>query len=65
MFFNQLDERNAMVRTNHVFEELGQTGLGTGLACSSKASTPKCRFFVRASNGMIQICLLTVSTIET
>jgi hypothetical protein len=34
MFFNQLDERNAMVQSNLALEELAQTGLpclGTGL----------------------------------
>ena len=42
MFFDQLDERNTIVQSNHVFEELSKTGLaglGTSLAGSSRAST--------------------------
>ena len=38
MFFDQLDERNAMMWSNHAFEQL-VAGFGTGLASSSRAST--------------------------
>jgi hypothetical protein len=47
MFFDQLDERNAMVQSNHAFEELSKTsldGLGTSVASSSRASTSETSF---------------------
>ena len=50
MFFDQLDERNAMVQSNLAFEELaltGLAGLGTGLASSSRISTLE-TLFLRA-----------------
>ena len=47
MFFDQLDERNTMVQSNHAFEELAQiglAGLGTGLFCSRRVSSPEMSF---------------------
>ena len=44
MFFDQLDERNVMVQSNHAFEELALAGLGIGLADSSRAGTSETRF---------------------
>ena len=47
MSFDQLDERNAMVQSNLAFEQLVQTGmsgLGTGLASSSRSSTSETSF---------------------
>jgi hypothetical protein len=57
MFFDQLNEKNAMVQSNHAFEELALAGLGTG---SRRASTPKHCFIVQALNEIIHICFMIV-----
>jgi hypothetical protein len=66
-FFDQLDDRNAMVQYILALDEVGQTGLaalGTSLTVSAGSAPRKGVFFVRAPNEMIQICSLTISMIE-
>jgi hypothetical protein len=53
MFFDQLEERNAMVQSNLELEQLVQTGLaglGTGLTSSSRASTSEMSFLCPGFN---------------
>ena len=59
MFFDQLNERNAMVMSILAFEKVGQVGLAD-LAGPEKAFS-----FVRSPNAMIQVSFLAILTIET
>jgi hypothetical protein len=61
MFFDQLDDRNIIVQSNLTFEELAEPARPV----PAGSAALKRYFFVQAPTGMIQICFLTVSTIET
>jgi hypothetical protein len=60
MFFDELDERNAMLQSILTFEKVGKVDE----AGSSWVNPRKAVFFVQAPNVMIQVCFLAILTIE-
>jgi len=56
MFFDQLNERNAMVKSFLAFDEVGQVGL-------ADFSTQKVIFFTQLPNAMIRVSFLAMLTI--
>jgi hypothetical protein len=52
LFFDQLDEGNAMVQSNLAFEELALAGLEPARPVLAGPASPNRYFFVRAPNDM-------------
>jgi hypothetical protein len=65
MFFNQLDERNAMVKSILAFEEVGQVSLADLSRLWLDQALEKVVSFARALNAMIQVSFLAILTVET
>jgi hypothetical protein len=69
MFFDQLDERNAMVKSILAFKKVGLVSLadlGSQLSQdSSWLSIQKVIFFAQAPNKMIHVCSLALLMTET
>jgi hypothetical protein len=66
MFFDQLNERNAMVMSILAFEKVGQVILANlGSPTLARSGPKKAVSFVRAPNAMIQVYFLAILTVET
>jgi hypothetical protein len=68
MFFDQLNERNTMVKSVLAFEKVGQVSLadlGSRLSRLDGSGLRKVVSFARAPNAMIQVSFLAILMVET